>query len=139
MKVVNTLRRIEGESEEHYRARQIIFNFLIKSFSNHNLQLWTEYPPEGRRRGDLVVDYFKPPFYRVKKWIEVQETPLPLDVWKKRIYDIINSYNPEELWIVLTQSSRKEIKKLKKVQQLLGFNFIILIVDTSTGKILFNV
>jgi hypothetical protein len=84
-----------------------------------------------------VIDFFKPPLYKVKYWIEVQDTKLSLKEWYKRINDIIKSFNPEQFWIALTEKSSQEVKKLKKIQKLWGFNFTILVINTLTEEIIF--
>jgi len=124
MKSVTFLRREGGESSIHYIGRKVVVDHLFRLYPDHNLELWTEFPPaQGVQHSDIsVISYVPQP--RVKIWVEVQASPLG-QAWREKLEKIINDMRNllDELWILLVGkcNTNKEKKTLveiiKKIHQ----------------------
>lgn len=129
------LRRLPGETKSHFIARNLILGILTLSTSP-NLKMMPEYPRyKAPARADLAAIEFIPPHIRIKIWVEVQETRLSLKGWIKKLENIRESYNIDELWVVITQNLEDDLLHIWDATHRTFSNFKFFLANTISRKI----
>ena len=131
----NRLKRLSGETKSHFIARNLIFRILSVSIGP-NLKIMPEYPRyKARARADLAAIKVVPPHIRIKIWVEVQETRLSSEDWIKKLENIRDSYNINELWMVITQNLGDDLLHIWDATRHTFSNFRFFLANTISRKI----
>jgi len=108
---MDTLRKQRGETERHYKARRILLRYLkIIQKEVKNSRIDFEFPHYGgRARADLALVTSKPPIVDVEIWVEVQDTKLSNESWKKKLKKIVEKFHPKILYVAITENLSSDL------------------------------
>jgi len=121
------IRKRRNETVEHFLARLVYLEKVLMVFRDEEYEIIEEYPREKKARADLVVLNIQE--NTIEVWVEVQETPLTKDEWKRKLV-AAKCYKPKKIHVVLTEKSRKNKSVVKTILKQLRVPFKIFVVNT---------
>ena len=132
-----SLLKNRGESEKHFLARKIMFDYLRALYdSEQQFEILPEFPPyKSLARADLAAVDLEPPRMKIMIWVEVQETRLSRRAWNSKLTRVLRLYRINSLWVTVTEDLKEDLEMIWSVLSNIGKCFVLFCVDTSAKRV----